>query len=196
MTPDQQAIIIAQSAQGVTQRNIAAQIGTSHVSVDRWQDRLRPLIEEEINSLITEGLNASRKTIVRLAKQGADTEDKDWAKIGLDASKTILNASGITGQPSTIINALIQVNAAPEQAATVNLLAEFLQSRMQASKCAAIDVTPNSTTNSTTHAKCTSKCTSDAQSRTASTESTIDQCMSGDVQSGGIDVQEIDDESI
>ena len=101
------------------------------MTVDRWQDRLRPLIEGEVNALITEGLSVARKSVVRLAKQAVDTDDKDWAKIGLDASKTILSAAGITGQPSTIINALIQVNQVPEQGATLQLLQEFLNARMQ-----------------------------------------------------------------
>jgi len=57
MTPQQQAIIIAESARGVTQRNIAAQIGKSHATVDRWQDRLKPLIE----AALVPGINIKNK---------------------------------------------------------------------------------------------------------------------------------------
>jgi hypothetical protein len=129
MTPSQQADVIALTVQGETTRSIEAITGIDHVTVNRAQHQLKPLINQEINELLTAGLTAARQTTVRLAKQGATTQDKDWAKIGLDASKVILNAAGITGTPSTVINQLINVNNNTESMPVMTMLKEFLASK-------------------------------------------------------------------
>ena len=130
MTPEQQAIIISQTARGATTRDIEPIAGLDHSTIARAQNQLRPLINAEIQALLTEGLTASRATIIRLAKQGSTTEDKDWAKLALDASKTVLNVAGLTGQPSTIINQLINVNADNGAQATMATLQEFLKAKI------------------------------------------------------------------
>lgn len=110
ITPQQQAQIIAGTAQGATTRDMEPVVGLDHSTIARHQHQLRPLIDAEINALLTEGLTAARQTVVHLAKQGRTADKPEWAKIGLDASKTILNAGGLIGQPSTIINQLVQIN--------------------------------------------------------------------------------------
>ena len=116
MTPEQTATIIHESAQATPTRTIAPMVGLDHSTIVRAQARLREHIDREAAELLTAGLTAARKTTIRYAEYGASPDcipgqsDPVWAKIALDASKSI---TGIlhSSQPSTIINALIQVGA-------------------------------------------------------------------------------------
>jgi hypothetical protein len=58
--------------------------------------------------------------------------DKDTLKLSLDASKHITSMAGLSGTtPSTIINALINVSAAPEQSQELINLQAFLTAKWQ-----------------------------------------------------------------
>lgn len=133
ISAEEEAIIIAQSAQGMTQRAIAAQIGCSHTTVDRHQDRLRDLIQREAAALLNRGLISARRTVCRLAAAGNDRHADDAAKkLALEASKTILSAAQITGNnPSTVLNTLIQITPSDSQSATMALLSDYLQAQMR-----------------------------------------------------------------
>lgn len=133
MTPEQQAYLISQSAQGASCRTIADRTGIPKSTINDAQQQLRPYIIEEATALLNDGLGHARRTVVYNASRGyIDDATIDDRKLGLDASKIILNAAQITGQgnPSTIINAIIQVNQAPEQGEAIGLLQQFLAARM------------------------------------------------------------------
>jgi hypothetical protein len=111
MTPEQTAIVIQRSIQGVSSRDIAEEIGTSHTSVYRvkQKDDVKAIVEKGISKLMKRGLNPSVNTLCRFAALGNSKNimrDKDFAKISLDASKTILSHVNGSG-PQTIINQLI-----------------------------------------------------------------------------------------
>lgn len=132
LTQEQKSIIISKSAQGASSRRIAPLVGVSKDSVLRAQKELRPLIDKEAELLLTSGLKASRETTVRFAEYGASEKcipgesDPAWAKISLDASKSIIGILS-QGSNSTIINQLIQINQAPEQTKELSALAEFIR---------------------------------------------------------------------
>lgn len=131
-TPEQIGITTKRTIEGVPIRQIAAEIGASHQTVIRIQHdpAIKAKIEAAAAKLINGPLNDAVETISRLAKQGKDTTDKDWAKLGLDASKHITGMAGLSGTtPSTVINALIQVNEAPQQGQELTALTAFLQDR-------------------------------------------------------------------
>lgn len=130
MSPDQIALATRRTIEGVPTREIAREIGVAaHTTVSRAMAKpeIRALIESAAVRLITEALDDSVTTAARLAKIGTTTEDKDWAKLGLDASKYVMSVPGVSGQaPSTIITQLIQVNQAPQQSRELDGLAAFL----------------------------------------------------------------------
>lgn len=120
MTPAHEAIVAAQTIQGVPSRAIAAQIGTSHTSVERARNRpsVRAYIESEITELMKRGLKPARQTLCRQAAMGNgkryDPEtkrelwDKDVASIAQKASAIILQHAN--PQPGTVIYNLTQIN--------------------------------------------------------------------------------------
>ncbi len=149
MRPAQDLIVAQRTLQGVPGCKIAQEIGVHESTISRAKARVRTVIEGEYTELMVRGLRPSRRTLCRLAAMGAgkptiDPEtgrpiiDKDILKLSLDASKTIL--SHANGQPGTIINTLIQINQAPEQAQELQGIAAFLSSQWQADKT--IDLQP------------------------------------------------------
>jgi hypothetical protein len=139
MNPANQAIVAQRTLEGFPTRAIAAEIGTSHTSVERARNnpKVKAWIEKEFTSLMERGLKPARKTLCRLAALGTidqrdpDTGirrfDKDLLKLSLDASKVIVSQA--QGAPGTIINALIQINEAPQQSQELSGLAAFLSDR-------------------------------------------------------------------
>jgi hypothetical protein len=124
-----QAKITALSIQGGSIRDIAAQTGVPRSCVQRGlaKPEIRAKIEAAATRIMDAALDDAVDTVSRLAKIGTTTNDKDWAKLGLDASKHVLSIPGISGtQPSTVINALININHAPEQAQELSGIQEFL----------------------------------------------------------------------
>jgi hypothetical protein len=135
MTPAQTAVVTSRTIQGIPIRAIAQEIGTSHQTVLRTQHKpeIKALIEREAAEIINRGLKPARRTITRLAAMGnAKGADKDMLKLSLDASKHITSMAGLSGTtPSTIINALIQVNQHPARAQELDCISAFLQSQWQ-----------------------------------------------------------------
>jgi len=116
----------------MTTRETGAVAGCSRSTVSRTLalPEIRAKVEAATNRIVTEGADDAVSTVLRLSKRGKDTEDKDWAKIGLDASKVVLTIPGIYGTtPSTIANTLIQINQAPEQITELRTLTAFLKSQ-------------------------------------------------------------------
>ena len=126
MTPEQTAIVARRTIEGVPIRTIAAELGTTHPSVIRAKKKpeVRAYIENEIANLMQRGLKPARLTLCRLAAEGIKAKDKDMLSLSLKASQTILQHAN--GQPGTIINALIQVNQAPEQSQELTDIQRFL----------------------------------------------------------------------
>jgi hypothetical protein len=111
MTPQQEAIIISETANGATTRHIAPLVGLDHSNVARHQKRLRDHINRQASELLQRGLTPARRTITRLAAIGnTKAADKDMLKLSLDASKIVLNAAGILASAGTTINNMIQIN--------------------------------------------------------------------------------------
>lgn len=135
MTTAQTAKMIELSAQGVPVRKQGEIIGVHYSTINKNQHEpeIRALIEREATELLTRGLKTARRTILRLAADGNTREaDKDTKKLALDASKVIINAAGLSGQaPSTIINNLMLVNQAPEQAQELSGIQAFLSHSWQ-----------------------------------------------------------------
>jgi len=140
MRPDQDVIVAQRTLLGVPGCKIAQEIGVHESTISRAKARVRTVIEGEYTELMVRGLRPSRRTLCRLAAMGSvkpvvdpDTGkliiDKDMLKLSLDASKTIL--SHANGQPGTIINTLIQINQAPEQAQELQGIAAFLATQWQ-----------------------------------------------------------------
>jgi hypothetical protein len=135
MTPQQTAIVVSQAAQGIPGCKIAQSLGVHEATVSRAinQPDNRALIQREAEKIINGGLTISRKVLTRAAAEGLkqfkqDKPDKDLLKISIDASKAILNVAGLTGQPSTLIQALININQAkPDD--TIGLLRDYLAIR-------------------------------------------------------------------
>jgi hypothetical protein len=138
MTPAQTAIVTSRTIQGVPIRAIAQEIGTSHQTILRTQHKpeIKALIEREAAEIINRGLKPARRTLTRLAAIGnTKRADKDMLKLSLDASKHITSMAGLSGNaPGTIINALIQVNQAPEQSRELDGIQAFLSSHWQANQ--------------------------------------------------------------
>jgi hypothetical protein len=141
MTPEQKAIIISQSALGIPGCTIAQSIGVHPSTVTRTQQQsdTRARIQAEAEAIINGGLRVSRQATLRASAEALrqykaiankQPYDKDLIKLGLDASKTILQVAGLTGQPSTIINTLININQDTGQADAVSLIGEFLQAKL------------------------------------------------------------------
>jgi hypothetical protein len=88
-----------------------------------------------MTELLTTGLTASRKTTVKYAEYGASAacipgeSDEKWAKLSLDASKSIIGILS-NSQPSTVITNLIQINQGPEQAKELTAIEIYLQDKV------------------------------------------------------------------
>jgi hypothetical protein len=136
MNAEQQAIIIHESAKGTTTRNIEPIVGLDHTTINRAQAKLRDKIDAEVNEILNSGLVAARKTTIKLAEYGASeacvpgVSDVQWAKLSHDASKSILSII-TSSQPSTIINALIQINQAPESTKEVQAITSFIDAQWE-----------------------------------------------------------------
>jgi hypothetical protein len=134
MNVSQAAEIIHESAKGTPCREIGEKLGIHYSTVNKFQQIVRPQIDAEMAALLTEGLTASRQTTVKFAKYGASPEcvpgqsDEKWAKLSLDASKSILGVV-VSSQPGTVINTLIQVNEAPQQSSELSGLSAYLKDR-------------------------------------------------------------------
>jgi len=133
MDNQQTAVVIQRTIQGLTTRDIGQEIGLSRTAVNNVQHRpeVKAKIERAANHIINRGLQPAVKTLCRLAAMGnVKDADKDSLKLSLDASKHITSMAGLSGgAPSTIINAMIQINQAPEQAQELNTIAAFLSSQ-------------------------------------------------------------------
>jgi hypothetical protein len=143
MTPQQIATATQKSIQGVPGCKIAQTLGVHESTISRTLNNpeIKAKIEAAASRIVNEGVETAVDTVLRLSKRGKETEDKDWAKIGLDASKTILAIPGIHGQaPSTVINALIQVNQAPEQLRELEGITAFLHDRWGMDKLIGVQV--------------------------------------------------------
>jgi hypothetical protein len=143
VTPEQTAIITAGHLNGIPHHQIAAQTGLARETVTRHlhKPEIREKIEAAADRIVNGGLDDAVATITRLAREGKATTDKDWAKLGLDASKHITSMVGLSGNtPSTIINAMIQINQAPEQGKELQGITAFLANQWQAGQDEAIDV--------------------------------------------------------
>jgi hypothetical protein len=132
MTPNQLAVATSKAIQGVPGCKIAQAVGVHESTISRNLNKpeIKALIEREAQEIINRGLKPARRTITRLAAIGNNTKtnDKDMLKLSLDASKHITSMAGLSGTaPSTVINALIQVNQAPQQTAEVQALQQFMQ---------------------------------------------------------------------
>lgn len=119
MTTEEQAQIISLSAQGLPLREIERRTGIDHCTVFKRQKKLRSQITEELQRLLDDGLRTARKGVVRAsaevinqykAKDRKEEYDKDLINAGMQANKLILGAAGLIGNPSTVINQIIQVN--------------------------------------------------------------------------------------
>lgn len=130
MTPEQTAIATARYIEGQSTREIAPQVGAHWTTVarDLRRPEVRAKIEAAANQIINRGLKPSVNTLCRLAAKGnTKYADKDTLKLALDASKHITSIAGLSGNaPSTVINALIQVNQAPEQGQELTDIQRFL----------------------------------------------------------------------
>ncbi len=135
MDNQQTAVVIQRTIQGLTTRDIGQEIGLSRTAVNNVQHRpeVKAKIERAANHIINRGLQPAVKTLCRLAAMGnVKDADKDSLKLSLDASKHITSMAGLSGTaPSTIINAMIQINQAPEQAQELSTIAAFLSSQWQ-----------------------------------------------------------------
>jgi hypothetical protein len=154
MNPEQTAVVVKKSILGIPGCTIAHELGVHPSTVTRTQQRpeIKAKIERAGEYIVNRGLQPAVKTICRLAAMGnqdrRDPEtglklfDKEVAKLSLDASKHITSMAGLSGTaPSTIINAMIQINQAPEQQQELNGLAAFLGSQWQQP----IDITQDAT---------------------------------------------------
>ena len=111
MNPEQQAIIINETVQGKSCRSIAPLVNQDYTTVNKYQHKLRDIINKQASELLNRGLIPARRTLTRLAALGNTKDaDKDQLKLSLDASKVILSASGILASAGTTINNMIQVN--------------------------------------------------------------------------------------
>ena len=137
MRPDQTAVVIKRTVEGLTTRDIGQEIGLSRTAVNNVQHRpdVKAKIERAADHIINRGLQPAVKTLCRLAAMGnVKDADKDSLKLSLDASKHITGMAGLSGAaPSTIINAMIQINQAPEQSKELDSIAAFLSSQWQQS---------------------------------------------------------------
>jgi hypothetical protein len=135
MTPEQIGIASRCKLNGESIEVIGPKLGVHPSTVYRNLERpeIKALIEREAAEIINRGLKPARRTITRLAAIGnTKSNDKDMLKLSLDASKHITNMAGLSGgAPGTIINALIQVNQAPEQAKELSGIAAFLSNQWQ-----------------------------------------------------------------
>ena len=135
MDNQQTAVVIQRTIQGLTTRDIGQEIGLSRTAVNNVQHRpeVKAKIERAANHIINRGLQPAVKTLCRLAAMGnVKDADKDSLKLSLDASKHITSMAGLSGgAPSTIINAMIQINQAPEQAQELQGIAAFLATQWQ-----------------------------------------------------------------
>lgn len=135
MDNQQTSIVIQRTIQGLTTRDIGQEIGLSRTAVNNVQHRpeVKAKIERAANHIINRGLQPAVKTLCRLAAMGnVKDQDKDSLKLSLDASKHITSMAGLSGgAPSTIINAMIQINQAPEQAQELQAIGAFLATQWQ-----------------------------------------------------------------
>ena len=119
LTTKQESKIITMSAQNMSTRVIGKEIGVAHGTVAVHRRKLRDQIARETELLLNEGLTSAREGTVRASKEvitqynkkdKSKEYDKDLIHIGMQANKLILSAAGFIGNPSTIINQIIQVN--------------------------------------------------------------------------------------
>ncbi len=121
MDTNQLATLTSLAIQGKPSREIAAQIGVSHTTVSNTLNKpdIKSKVERCITDLINRGLRPSIRTLSRFAAIG-NTKDitspnnRDLAKLSLDASKTILSHISNSG-PQTVINTLIYSNSTHSQ---------------------------------------------------------------------------------
>lgn len=113
MTPQQTAIVIERTVQGVPSRDIGQEIGTSHMAVirNRQKPDIKARVEAGIEALINRGLIPSINTLCRFAaagnkKSALHPDNQAIARLSLDASKTILGHVSGSG-PQTVINQII-----------------------------------------------------------------------------------------
>ncbi len=120
VTTEQNAYIVSQTAMNIPSRKIGEKLGISPNTVCVRRKALKDLIERETARLIESGLAIARKGIVRAAaetlhqfnaKDRQEEYDTKLIEIGINASKTLLASAGLTGQPSMIMNNLIQINS-------------------------------------------------------------------------------------
>ncbi len=127
MDTDQLSTLTSLAIQGKPSREIAAQIGVSHTTVSNTLNKpdIKSKVERCISDLINRGLKPSVRTLSRFAAIG-NTKDitlpdnRDLAKLSLDASKAILNHVSNAG-PQTIINTLIYQSDAHGQLSSDSL---------------------------------------------------------------------------
>lgn len=132
MNPEQIATCTKLHIEGKSIRDIAPVVDRSPSAVAQTlrKPEIRALIEREAQEIINRGLRPARRTLTRLAAIGNKGTDKDMLKLSLDASKHITSMAGLSGTtPSTVINALIQVNEAPQVSREIEGLAQYLQSK-------------------------------------------------------------------
>lgn len=133
MNAEATAYAVSRSIQGVPGCKIAKEIGVHESTISRTlnQPEIRSIIEQAAKDIIIRSLPAACKTIDRLAKIGNESQDKDMLKLSLDASKHVTSMSGLSGNaPSTIINAMIQINSAPEESKEVQDIRAFLKAKL------------------------------------------------------------------
>jgi hypothetical protein len=132
------AVIVHDSALNVPTRSIADKIGVSHTTIIREQKQLRPQVEAEMERLLSEGLSVSRATLVKFAAYGADSKCKpgvpggeQWAKVSLDAAKTIVNIPlQAAANSGNIINQLINININPELSKEAAAIKSFIDNQI------------------------------------------------------------------
>ncbi len=134
----EKAVIVSETAAGVPCRSIADKMGVSHTTIVRNVSALRPQVEAEMERLLTEGLSVSRATLVKFAAYGADSKCKpgapggeQWAKVSLDAAKTIVNIPlQSAANQGNIVNALINININPELSKEAQAISDFISAQV------------------------------------------------------------------
>lgn len=111
MTPEQTAVVIQKTIEGVPSRDIGQAIGTSHMAVVRARQKpdVKAIVEAGLSKLIKRGVNPAVNTLCRAAALGnaKGAEDNiDLFKLSIQASDKILSHVSGSG-PQTVINQLI-----------------------------------------------------------------------------------------
>ena len=133
MNAEQLALATQCHLEGKSIYEIAPLVGRDPSTVAKAlrKPEIRARIEREAEQIINRGLKVARRTITRLAAEGNKGKDPAMLKLALDASKHITSMAGLSGNaPSTIINAMIQINSAPEESKEVQDIRSFLQAKL------------------------------------------------------------------